>query len=304
MKLSIPNAVTFRVARTILVGQKHSPTILFVGGVAGVVATTVSACRATLKVEDTLVDTQKMILTAKEVVAKGHENYTEQDYKRDLAILYIRGVGKLARLYTPSIVLGVVSIAALTGSHKILTTRNSQLAAAFAVVEKGFAQYRGRVVDELGEDKDREFRYGSETRTVAVEDTNGPKKKKVKTFGDGSASGYARLFQEYAGGRRNYNWSPLPEYNMMFLRGIQSHANQRLQAKGHVFLNEIYEELGFDPVPEGQVVGWLKDQGDNYIDFGIFDDLNSMNRFHDFVVGREGALLLDFNVDGEIFRKI
>ncbi len=300
MKIKIPSAVSSRVVRQVLIGKKHSPTILFAGGVVGMVATTVTACRATLKVEEVLVDLQKNVSVAKEVATLGREDYTETDLKKDLAVIYIRGSVKLVKMYAPSIILGGLSIAALTGSHKILSSRNAGLAAAYAAIEKGFNEYRARVVDEYGVDKDRELRYGTETNTIVTEDANGPKKTKVKTVSIGGVSIYAKLFDE-----GNQNWSPMPEYNVMFIRAQQNYANDRLRAKGHLFLNDVYDMLGFERTPPGAVTGWLWDKGsgDDYIDFGVFNDA-SLQRFHDFVTGREGAVLLDFNVDGTIWDKI
>jgi hypothetical protein len=71
-----------------------------------------------------------------------------------------------------------------------------------------------------------------------------------------------------------------------------------------VFLNEVYRAIGADHTQAGSVVGWiLSDTGDNYIDFGVFNGQDG-DRIRDFVNGREGAVLLDFNVDGLIWDKI
>lgn len=300
MKFKLPDSVTRAVTRQILVGKKHSPTILFVGGVVGVGATVVTACRATLKLEDVLVEAQEEREKAKQVLSLNRNDYLESDYKKDMSVIYVRNVGRLCKLYAPSIALGVLSVAALTGAHHIQRTRIAGLTAAYAVLEKGFKDYRGRVVDEYGEEKDRELRYGKETKTVVVEDKNGPKKKQVSTFGDGGGSIYSKIFDIY-----NINWNHLPEYNHLFLSGQQRYANDRLRARGHLFLNEVYESLGLDHTKEGAVVGWLynKGTGDNHVDFGIWDD-RSMTRFHDFIVGKEEGIMLDFNVDGVIYDKI
>jgi hypothetical protein len=75
-------------------------------------------------------------------------------------------------------------------------------------------------------------------------------------------------------------------------------------SRGHVFLNEVYDILGIPRSQAGAIIGWvLTGDGstDNYLNFGIFDDNDSAI---DFVNGREGSVLLDFNVDGIIFDKI
>jgi hypothetical protein len=296
MKFQLPTAVTRTVSRTILKTRANSPTILFVGGVAGVVTSTVLACKATLKVDEVLDEHRKTAMNIKTVE---HEHYGEIDRKHDLTLLYVQSAVKFTKLYGPAVILGSVSIGMLTKSHNILSKRNAALTAAYTALEKGFKDYRKRVVDEFGEDKDREFRFGKKTETILQEDTNGKKKVNKTRFGDGGGSIYSKIFDEY-----NQNWDPHPEYNVLFLRGVQSQCNDRLQARGHLFLNDVYRDLGMEDTTEGAVVGWLADgDGDGFVDFGIFED-KSMTRMHDFLIGREGGIMLDFNVDGTIFDKI
>jgi hypothetical protein len=202
-------------------------------------------------------------------------------------------------LYAPAIACGALSIGALAGSHRVLTKRNLALTAAYSAVEKGFNDYRTRVVEEFGEDKDRELRYGTDTEKITTEGKDGKTKtKEVKIVGPNSASVYARFFDEYC-----KNWKRQPEYNLLFLQCQQNYANDLLQSRGHIFLNEVYDMIGIDRSKAGAVVGWvISKDGDNFVDFGIFDGDNPKAR--DFVNGREGSILLDFNVDGVIYDKI
>lgn len=286
MKINLPNGVTSRASMLVLKTQKHSPTILFAVGVTTGLATVVTACRATLKVEDIIVDAQKKKANMAEGRALQLANYDEKAYNRDLVVLYTQTSVKFAKLYGPAFILGVTSVACLTQSHRILTNRNAALGAAYAAVDKAFNQYRGRVIEEHGEEKDREYRFGKETSTQVVETKNGPKKVQRTHAGDGGTV-YARFF-----GEDNFNYTAsAPEYNVAFLRGVQTFANQRLQAKGHLFLNDVYRDLGMEDSKEGSIVGWIAKEGD-VIDFGIWHD-SQMLRFHEFVLGREG-IWLDF----------
>ena len=296
---SLKNVITSKVARQVLNGQKHSPTILFAAGVVGVVATVVLASRATLNLDMTIQEIQDNMEKAESLHDRNVASYNDKDYAQDKVILRVRAVTTVAKLYAPAVVVGIVSIGCLTGSHVILTRRNLGLTAAYAVIEKGFTEYRGRVRDELGVDKDREFRYGSETVVETKIDENGKSKTvETKRVGSDGASIYARFFDN-----RSTSWSPQPEYNLLFLRSQQNYANERLQARGHVLLNDVYDALGLDRSPEGCVVGWVKGEGDDTVDFGIFDG-QRMDRFYDFVSGQEGAILLDFNVDGVVYEKV
>jgi len=285
----VPTALTKTVGRTILKTQKHSPTLLFGAGVVGVVATTVLACRATLKLQAVLEEAQSDLEQIKEVES---DKYSEADRTQDRTVVQIRTALTITKLYGPAVAMGIVSIGCLGGSHHILTKRNAGLMAAYASIEKAFSEYRQRVLDEVGEDKELEFRYGTEV--VAEE---GAKGKTVKRVSPGTPSMYARFFDECS-----RSWSRQAEYNLLFLRCQQNYANDLLLSRGHVFLNEIYDMLGIDRSKAGAVVGWVVSDGDNFIDFGVFDGNNPMAR--DFVNGREGSILLDFNVDGVIYDKI
>lgn len=294
MKLQhLKNAVTSKVGRQILTTKKHSPTILFVGGVVGVVTSAVLASRATLKLEAVLSEDE---LIRHKVSTLEHRDYTEEDRIKDLYKLKMRTAGKVARLYAPSVAVGVISIAALTGSHVVLSRRNTAVLAAYSALDKGFKEYRQRVVDEYGEDKDLEFRHGTETRTELVVGEDGEAKTiEHKVVSGKFPSVYARFFDETSA-----SWSREPEYNLMFLNCQQNYMNDRLRARGHVFLNEVYDALGIPRSKAGAVVGWvLGKDGDNYIDFGIYDE--TKERARAFVQGQENSILLDFNVDGVIY---
>ena len=69
-----------------------------------------------------------------------------------------------------------------------------------------------------------------------------------------------------------------------------------------LFLNEVYDMIGFEHTPEGAVAGWVKDNGDGFVSFGL-DDVNNESARR-FVNGEDNVVLLDFNVDGIIFDKI
>ena len=113
-----------------------------------------------------------------------------------------------------------------------------------------------------------------------------------------SISIYAKWFNNTCVG-----WTKDPEYNLMFLRQIQSHMNDFLRVQGFVFLNDVYKALGIKLTAAGQVVGWIYDEkspiGDNFIDFGLTEEHNS-----DFINGLTTDALLDFNVDGIIVNRI
>jgi len=287
----VPAAISKTVARNSLVLQTKSPGLLFGAGIVGVIGSTVLACRATLKMEEVLGEAKSKLDMAKGLE---HEDYSERDRQKDITTIYVQSGVKVLRAYGPAIIVGGLSIAALTSSHNILSRRNAALMSAYAAMEKGFAEYRARVVEKYGEDEDRNMRYGSRTEVVK----EGKVTHQITRVGTDTPSIYARFFDEYS-----TSWSKEPEYNLVFLTCQQNYANDLLRSRGHVFLNEVYDLLGIPRSEAGAVVGWILGVGDDYIDFGVWDDRTN-SRVRDFVNGWEGAILLDFNVDGVIFDKI
>lgn len=305
-KTEIISNLTRTFNRTGLKIKKHSPEILLAAGTVGVVVSGVMACKATLKVNEILDESKQQIDTIHSVAADPNmaEKYTAEDSKKDLAIVYAQTAVKMIKLYGPSVGLGVVSLGCMIGSNRILSKRNVALAAAYTAVDKSFKEYRGRVIERFGKQLDKELRYNIKAKEIeeVSKDENGHevvKKEVVDVIEDdpNTYSPYSIVFDD-----GNEGWDPDPERTKFFLIQQQNWANERLKAKGHLFLNEVYDMLGARRTKAGAQVGWVYDEknvvGDNYVDFGIFDTRRSKAR--DFVNGYEKVIVLDFNVDGYI----
>lgn len=291
----VPEVIGRQIAQKAFLFQKASPEILLVAGIAGMVGSTVLACRATLKMEEVVDEAKEKLDMAKTLV---HDEYSESDRQRDIALIYFQSGVKIVKMYAPAIIVGGISIYYLTSSHRILTRRNVALTAAYGALEKGFNEYRARVVDKYGEEEDRNLRYGSQQ--VQITDPETKKKKTVTRVGPDDPSIYARFFDTHSS-----SWNKEPEYNLIFLKCQQNWANDLLRSRGHVFLNEVYDMLGIPRSKAGAVVGWLLSKNgetDNFVNFGVFEGKTEVAR--DFVNGIEGAILLDFNVDGVIYDQL
>lgn len=287
--------------------RKHSPEILAVAGAVSTVAGVVFACKATLKVNEVLDDTKEKVDQVHRVIEDesiSEEMYSQEDSKKDLAIIYAQTGVKLAKLYAPAVALTVLGIGSMLASNNVLRKRNVALAAAYATVDKGFKEYRDRVIDRFGKEVDRELKYNLKSQKITEIETDEEtgKQKKVKKNVDvveglEEYSSYARFFDD-----GSPCWEKDSEMNLVFLRTQQQYANDLLRSRGHLFLNEVYDMIGIPRTKAGQVVGWVYDfddpNGDNYVDFGIYDVQRPKAR--DFVNGYENVILLDFNVDGAI----
>lgn len=311
-KLAIVNNVTKMAKRSGLKFKKHSPEILVVSGVVGVVASAVMACKATTKLDDVLSESKDQVNKIHEVmenpdmIPEGKE-YTEEDGKKDLAIVYTQSALKVAKLYAPSVILGTASIAAILGGHNILRKRNIALATAYTALNTSFKDYRNRVIERFGKELDKELRFNIKSKEIeeVVKDENGNEtveKKNIQIVdGIDGYSPYARFYDDGCAG-----WEKNPELNLMFLRRQQDAANEVLKRQGYLFLNDVYEMLGIPRSSAGQIVGWIYDEknpvGDNRVDFGMYDANKPQSG--DFVNGYVPTIILDFNVDGDILNLI
>lgn len=306
-KLDIMNKVSRTFGRAGLQLKKHSPEILVVAGIVGTVVSTVMACKATTKLESVLEENKKRADEIKNHIAtEGYsKEYTEEDGKKDLAIVQVQSGLNIVKLYAPAVALGTLSVTAILAGHNITRKRNVAIAAAYTAVDKAFKDYRGRVVERFGKELDKELRYDIKTKEVeeVIQNEDGSETivKKNVTVAHDVPSQYARFFDETCKA-----WTRNSEYNLNTLLDQQFAFNERLQRVGHVFLNEVYDALGMERTTAGQIVGWIYNlddpNGDNYIDFGIHDLSNPDKR--QFVNGLEKSILLDFNVDGPILNLI
>lgn len=280
--------ITRKIARQILVAKKNSPHIFFVGGVVGVVGAGFLACRATLQLESKLDEIKNDVDASK---ADFIDPDDIQEVCKQVTNVTVKSAVVLGRLYAPSFALGAVSVAALTGSHIQLTRRNAALSATLALVTKAYDEYRIRVRNEFGEEKELDLYRGLTDQEVVIDG----KKQIVKVYDPDQRSPYSRIFDEFCP-----NWEKDSELNRMFLTIQQSYINLQLNSRGHVFLNEVYDIIGLERSRAGAIVGWLRDgDGDGFIDFGMFEAYNSR-----FINNMERSVILDFNVDGVINEQI
>lgn len=290
----IPQSMSQSVGRHILTMKKNQPDTMFALGIASVLGGTIFACRATLKAKPVVENIQNQVESVRELGSEKseHPSYNAQDYGKDLAYIYVMGAYDILKLYGPAIILTGAGIAALSNSHNTLKERNASLTAAYAVVSEAFEAYRSRVREEVGEEKELDLYVG---RSMVSIETDDGEKEEAYVISSTGLSPYARFFDEASS-----SFQKNPELNRLFIQCQESFANDLLHARGHVFLNDVYDMLGLERSTAGAVVGWILDgDGDNHIDFGIFDVRNEH-----FLKSWEPRVLLDFNVDGIVYDKI
>ena len=302
--------------------DKNKPEIMLVTGLVGVIGATVLACRATLKAKDIVEEHNERLEEIQETVEEKseetlpantmYEKELADRVKKDIRNVYLKTSLKLAKTYAPAIAVETAAFALLIKSNSVQRDRLAGLTAAYITVDQAFKKYRQAVIDELGEEKDLEFKTGLKKQKkidAIVEDENGNKtikKEEGLVLPNGQyVSEYAKFFDESCP-----DWTKSPENNLHFLMLQQAAANEKLKIQGHLFLNEVYDMLGIPRTKAGAVVGWLYRDPEssnlvtnNFVDFGIHD-MWACKRRADFVNGYERSILLDFNVDGCIYNYI
>lgn len=285
---------------------KHSPEILMVVGAVGAVTSTVMACKATLKVNDILAAHDATVATIHDVQEgkvqiKAGEEYTEEDVKKDLTTTYVQTGLKIAKLYAPAVILGMLSIGCMFGSNHILQKRNAALTAAYVTLDKAFGDYKERVTERFGERVQTELEHGIkavevENKVINEDGTEETIKSYVDEV-DGAHSPYDLIFDEMID-----EWQPDAQYNKWHLSQVEDAATRRLRTQGYLFLNDVYRMIGrynsgeMIVKPEGQIVGWLYDPNNENLQNCVKLGLDKMQG--------DRNVVLHFNVDGPIIDKI
>lgn len=281
--------VTRLAGRAGLVLSKHAPTILTAAGTAGFIGTTILASKATLKVEETVAEETALLVKVHEAHDAG--KLEDKDALHDKVILYTRMTTKLAKLYAPALILGAASIVSLATGHGIMLKRNASLAAAYAAVDQAFKTYKKKVESKFGKDAVIDALI-----STADEDLTKNELTMEAIAAVDGVSPYGVIFDE-----TNNNWSADEDLSMLHLKCQQQYANDILQTRGHIFLNEVYKMLGFPHTPAGAVTGWVKGNGDDFVDFNIFEGTFEGEDEKGRTVTKWA---LDFNVDGVMYDKI
>lgn len=284
--------------------KKHSPEILVVTGIGTGIVAAIIACKQTIKANDIVAGAQKSLQNiedVKELAANNEVEYTEENEQEDRKTIGMQVAVGMVKTYALPVGLGILSITCILAGHHILKKRNVALAATYSALSTDFMNYRKRVVDKYGKDVDFMLKNGLEKQIVAnqvVDPETGEvkeTKEEVLTYEGDKLSQYARVFDEVG----STQWTPSADHNRAFLLMEQNYFNERIRTRGYIFLNEVYERLGFRPTKAGSVVGWVYQNADyEGIDFGIFTA--HTQKAAEFLEGTEPSIILDFNVQGDI----
>ena len=202
--------------------SKYSPQILTGLGIAGVVTTTVLAIKATPKAV-------KLV--------------EEEAYERKEELTPMEVVKVTWKCYIPTAVSMATSITCLICANSVNTKRNAALAAAYKISETAFIEYKDKVVETIGEKKEKTVREKIAEDKVK----NNPPTQNTIIMTDSGAE----LFLEPVSGR--YFKSDMEK-----IRRIENECNKKMlhDINGYMSLNDFYDELGLEHSSIGYELGW------------------------------------------------
>lgn len=279
-----------------LAAKAHAPTIMIAGGVASMGVSVVTASSKTLHLEDVLEPHVEKLEQIKKALESDLPGYSAKKAAQDRGTIYGRVVVDMTKLYIVPGVLFVGGAALVFGGHRIMLKRNATLAIAFTGVKKAFDAYRQNVRDEFGPAADQGMLTGH--KQIQVVDESG--EVAVVNTRDWEASAidpYNRVFGE----GETTQWTKDLSVNKLFVSNQMRMAQILLGNRGHLYLSEVYDMLGFPETDVSRVVGWKERKNPDgtrdvpVIDFGLDRPLHN-----DWVYTKDNAIYLDFNCQGLI----
>lgn len=264
----------------LLAARKHAPELMIGAGIVGFGATIFETVKATNRTNEVLDEKEATIAT----IEAARDDYSEEEYscrtyERDIKEANRRAKWGIVRAWAPVATLGGASVISVLGGYRILNGRYVATAAAYKVLENGFERYRGNVVERFGKDMDYELLHDikaeelekarkEQAENKEIEADNKRRKVLKKHKKTAYAEVYNGIFDEYSDRWQRY-WNA--EQVLNYLKQKQNELNDKLAIRKHLFVNEVYDALGFERTPQGQVTGWIitKYNPDSKVSLGI-----------------------------------
>ena len=204
--------------------SRHSPEILMAIGITGMITTTVLAVKATPK-----------------AIRLMEERKNELEVE---SLTPVETVKVTWKCYIPAAISGVTSIACLVGSHSVNARRNAALAAAYKLSETAFSEYREKVVETIGDKKERVVRDKVSEKQVK---DNPISRTEVIVTGKGQTLCFEPLSSRYF-------YSDLEK-----IKRAENKLNKDIITDPFdtgVTVNDFYEEIGLPTTATGDGLGW------------------------------------------------
>lgn len=231
---------------------KRSPEILLGIGIASGITATVLAVKATPKAMELLAEAEK-----ENINRQIKEGVPGPEVKNGLPSAQV--VKTVWKCYIPAAISGAASIACLLGSHSVNAKRNAALATAYKLSETALNEYREKVVEEIGEDKEKVIRDKVSQKHL---DEKPVSKNEVIITGTGKQLCYDGISGRYF------------ESDIQTIRAAVNKINETMVYEMYAALNDFYNEIGLSNTDMGDELGWNLDDGLLEISYGamVADD--------------------------------
>lgn len=240
--------------------SQNSPTILTGVAVTGLITTTILGIRATPKAL-AIIDDYLWNKYEEEVENRDEVSFAEwlgvdtdgYSWKEKANYLTRRETIKLTwKLYLPTVAIGAVTIACIIGANRISLRRNAALASLYGITEAAFKEYRTKVVETIGKNKELKVRDDISGDHVK---RNPPGTNEVIVTGKGNVLCYDSLSGRYF------------KSDIEQIRRVVNELNRNMLSDMFLTLNELYYGIGLSGIALGDQMGWDIDKGMVEINF-------------------------------------
>ena len=226
---------------------KHSPEILTGIGITGMITSTVLAVKATPKALELInaeKESRKKVTTT--TLYADNQPYARKEISVEPELKPLDIIKVAWKPYIPSIAIGIASVSCIIGASAVNFKRNAALATAYTISERTLIRYRDKIIDTLGDKKDKEI-----MEKVAQDNVNEHKVSNSQVIITSKGN---TLCMDAVSGR--YFRSDIDK-----IKKIVNELNRQMIQQNYISLNEFYYEIGLDSVKNGNEVGWNINDG-------------------------------------------
>lgn len=270
-EVGIMGIPVIKVAKNVMeLASKNSSTILAATAIVGVGATVFGAIKATPKAIDILKDKDESIDAVMKDVEAGEISDEQAKYEKKR--IYISFTKDMIKCWWPVALSGTITIVSIIGGHAIDKRRQAALAATLSLTESKLKDYREKVTEVVGENKEQKIRDEMYKDKVFF---NQPKDNNIISTGKGDVLCYDAVSGRYF------------TCNADFIRNRVNVLNQRLLSEMWISLNDLYYELNLPSIKLGDDIGW-NISNDGLIDVDFSSQLTD---------DEKPVLVLDYTVE-------
>ena len=218
--------------------SKHSPEILMVIGIGGMISATVMAVKATPKAMQLIEEEKKAQNRSliKEAEEYGYDSCQQISKLKPLEVVKVAW-----KPYVPTVVTAVASAACLIGSNSVHAKRNAALVTAYKLSETALREFKEAVVETVDEGTVKEIREKVAEKELEKKPIS---KQEIIITGNGDVTCFDVLSGRYFKSNKN------------LIDAAVNKINGELYCYDYVSLNEFYDELGLDRIDIGNELGW------------------------------------------------